>query len=219
MSIINDVYHESQTKATSRQNIIMNGFDLFATMGIDAVSMKLIADHSNITIRNLYRYYPSKESLIMDVAYYYISMFNNEHTITLDLSLPGYDLLRDVLEKQIEHKILTVENQKTLAFIAYFDIYLLKADMNHEAIKNYIEAYAPLLKGNLLKSTKIALLKGVEDKTLALSKEEVDYYLGYIFHSIMSLLSRIALKRYETDIQTYNFIEKHIMIILKHLRS
>lgn len=217
MSLLNSVYNESPTKARSREKIIATGFDLFAVNGIDAISMMRIAQTCDITIRNLYRYYPSKEAVIMDVAYMYISRFNNAHKITVDNELPGNELLRDVLEKQIEHKLLTEENHLVLAFIAYFDIYLLKADMTHQSIKNYITVYAPLLKENLLKSTRIALMKGVTDKTLNLTLEEVDYYLGYIFHSIMSLLSRIALKRYETDIQQYDFIQIHINIILDHL--
>lgn len=219
MSLLNDIYKESPTKAKSRHKIINNAFDLFSEQGFDSFSLIDIAEMSGVTIRNLYRYYSSKEAIITDVAYHFISMFNSAHPITLDNTLSGYEQLRDVLQKQIEHKLLSVENHTMITFIGYFDIYMTKSNIEHQAIKNYIKVYAPLLKENLLESAKHALIKGVKDSTLNLEMVEVDYYVGYIYHSLMSLMSRIAIKRYEIDIQQYDFIQKHIDVILHHLKK
>lgn len=219
MSLLNDIYKESPTKAKSRLNIVDNAFDLFSKEGFDSFSLADIAELSGITVRNLYRYYSSKEALITDVAYYYISMFNSEYPIILDHTLSGYDQLRDVLQKQIEHKILSVGNHIMITFLGYFDIYMTKSNFEHKAIKKYIDVYAPILKENLLESTKQALIKGVEDGTLILEMFEVDYYVGYIYHSLMSLMSRVAVKRYELEMQKYDFIQKHIDVILHHLKK
>lgn len=219
MSLLNNIYNESPTKARSRLKIVDNGFDLFSEEGIDAVSLSSIAEKSGITIRNLYRYYPCKESLITDVAYHYISIFNNVNKIVLNNDLSGYEQLKDLLEKQVGNKLLGEDNNKVLAFIAYFDIYITKSNIEHKAIKNYINVYAPLLKENILGSTKQALINGVEDNTLNLEMKEVDHYLGYIFHSTMSIVSRIALKRYEKDIQNFDFVQKHINLILHRLKK
>ena len=219
MILLNDIYKESPTKAKSRLKIIDNAFDLFSEQGFDSFSLKDIAEMSGITIRNLYRYYSSKEALIIDVAFHYISTFNSTHPITLDITLTGYEQLKDVLQKQIEHKLLSVENHTMITFIGYFDIYMTKSNLEHEVIKNYINVYAPILKENLLESIKQALIKGVKDNTLIIEMFEVDCYVGYIYHSLMSLMSRIAVKRYEIDIQQYDFIQKHINVLLHHLKK
>lgn len=219
MILLKDIYKESPTKAKSRLKIIDNAFDLFSEQGFDSFSLTDIAEMSGITIRNLYRYYSSKEALITDVAFHYISTFNSTHPITLNITLTGYGQLRDILQKQIKHKILSIKNHNVITFIGYFDVYMTKSNFEHEAIKNYIVVYAPLLKENLLESLKQALIKGVKDNTLILEIFEVDFYVGYIYHSLMSLMSRIAVKRYEVDIQQYDFIQKHINVLLQHLKK
>ena len=219
MILLSDIYKESPTKAKSRLKIIDNAFELFSKQGFDSFSLIDIAEISGITIRNLYRYYSSKEALITDVAFHYISTFNSTRPITIDITLTGYEQLRDVLQKQIEHKILSAENNTVIRFIGYFDIYMTKSNFEHEAIKNYMNVYAPLLKENLLESVKKTLIKGVKDNTLIIEMVEVDCYVGYIYHSLMSLMSRIAVKRYEINIQQYNFIQKHINVLLYYLKK
>jgi len=219
MSLINEIYNESPTKAKSRLKIIDNGFNLFAENGIDSISLANIAEVSGITIRNLYRYYSSKESLITDIAYYYISIFNSANKITVNKELNGYEQLKDVLEKQIEHKLLSDNNHVILSFIAYFDIYMTKSNVEHEDIKKYINIYAPRLKENVREGTKLSLIQGVKDGTLNIKMDEVDCYVGYIFHSLMSLLSRVSIKHYDTDFQKFDYVQKHIDVILLHLKK
>ena len=219
MDLLNDIYKESPTKSKSRLNIINNAYDLFSKQGFDLFSLSDIADMCGITIRNLYRYYSSKEALITDVAYYHISSFNINNPITLDNKLSGYEQLKDLLQRHIENKLLSDENNTEITFIGYFDVYMTKSNLEHEAIKNYINFYAPRLKEKLLESINQSLVKGVEDNTLNLKMSEVDCYVGYIYHSLMSLMSRIAVKRYEINIQKHDLIQKHIEIILDHLKK
>jgi len=219
MSLLNNIYNESPTKAKSRLKIIDNAFSLFSEEGIDSIGLARIADESSITIRNLYRYYASKESLVIDVAYHNISIFNSLNIIKLDNKLSGYEQLRDVLDQQIENKLLSEDNRKVITFISYFDVYMTKSNIEHEAIKHYIDVYSPLLRENLVANFKQALINGVKDNTLNLEMDEVDCYVGYIFHSLISLVSRMAIKRYEKEIQNYNFVQKHIDVLLNHLRK
>lgn len=219
MSLLSSIYKESPTKEKSRFKIIDNAYDLFSEQGFDSFSLIDIAEMSGITIRNLYRYYSSKEALITDVAFHYISTFNSTHRIIMDATITGYEQLRDVLQKQIEHKILTVENHDMITFIGYFDIYMTKSNLEHVSIKNYIKVYAPLLKENLLESIGQALINGAKDNTLIIEMTEVELYVGYIYHSLMSLMSRITVKRYEVDVQKYDFIQKHINVLLDHLKK
>ena len=173
MIMLNDIYKESPTKLKSRLKIIDKAFDLFSKQGFDSFSLTDIAELSGITIRNLYRYYSSKEALITDVAFHSISKFNSTHPITLDITLTGYEQLRDVLQKQIEYKLLSSENHAVMTFIGYFDIYMTKSNLEHEALKHYIAVFAPLLKENLLESIKQALIKGVKDNTIIIEIIEV----------------------------------------------
>lgn len=219
MHLLNDIYDESPTKSKSRLRIINHAFNIFSKQGLDTFSLVDIANSCGITIRNLYRYYSSKEALITDVAFHHISSFNDKNPITINKSLTGFLQLKEILQKQIEHKILSAENNTEITFIGYLDVYMTKADLKHKAIQNYINVYAPLLKMNLLESIKLSLIKGVKDKTINLEMSQVDCYVGYIYHSLMSLVSRIAVKRYEINIQKCDLIQKHIEILLKHLKK
>lgn len=219
MSLLNDIYKESPTKVKSRLKIIDSAFDIFSEEGIDYVSFQSIAEKSGITLRNLYRYYDCKESLIIDVAYHYITVLNSTNKITNDESLTGFEQLKDVLEKQIEKDMLSEKNNKVITFVSYFDLYMTNVNTEHKAIKKYINVYAPYIRNNLLEGIKEALTKGVKDDTLNLDAKDIDYYLGYIFHSLMSLSSRVKLKRHEKEIRDYNFIQLHIDIILVKLKK
>ena len=139
--------------------------------------------------------------------------------ITVNKELNGYEQLKDVLEKQIEHKLLSDNNHVILSFIAYFDIYMTKSNVEHEDIKKYINIYAPRLKENVREGTKLSLIQGVKDGTLNIKMDEVDCYVGYIFHSLMSLLSRVSIKHYDTDFQKFDYVQKHIDVILLHLKK
>lgn len=219
MILLNDIYSESPTKAKSRLKIVDTAFSLFTEDGIDSVSMTNVADSSEITLRNLYRYYPSKEALISDVAYHYISTFNNIHKVYVNESLSGYEQLRYILENQIKNDILAESNHKVITFIAYFNIYMTTSNDEHEAIKHYIKVYAPLLKDNILNSMRQALIKGIQDNTLDLEITEVDFHVGYIFHSLMSIISRVAVKRYDQVVNEFGFVHKQISVLLKHLKK
>ena len=78
---------------------------------------------------------------------------------------------------------------------------------------------SPLLKDNILNSMRKALIKGIHDNTLNLETTEVDFHVGYIFHSLMSIISRVAVKRYDQDIKEFGFVHKHINVLLKHLKK
>lgn len=219
MKILNEVYNESQTKIKSRLKILNTAFSYFSVNGFDDFSLTDIAEMSDITPRNLYRYYSSKEALITDVAFHSISQFNNTFPIIVDQTLSGYEQLKDLLQKQIEHKIISANSNNVITFIGYFDVYMTKANLEHESIINYIKVYSPILKENLLNSIKKALINGVTDKTLILQASEIEYYIGYIYHSLMSLMARVAVKHYELDVSKYDFIQMHINIILQHLKK
>ena len=219
MSLLNDIYKESPTKSKSRLKIIDNAFELFSEQGFDVFSLTDIALMSEITIRNLYRYYSSKEALITDVAFHYISTFNGEHPIICDVNLTGFKQLEDILQKQIKNNLLSIENNTMITFIGYFDVYMTKSNLEHEAIQNYIKVYSPLLKESLLKSIKQALINGSKDNSISIGITEVECYVGYLYHSLMSLLARVTVKRYEIDIQKHDYFQKHVDVLLQHLKK
>lgn len=87
---------------------------LFANRGFDAVKVSEIADRANVSMKTLYNYFPTKESLVLDEADELIeglatalrdrpTSMSITHTFvgTLEANMDGFDLLDDELAAHV----------------------------------------------------------------------------------------------------------------------
>jgi len=217
MNDINIFYNETPTRSKTRKSILSNSLELFASKGIESVSMAEISKLCGITTRNLYRYYSSKEFLVVDSTY---EIFFRSINTPLDTSfnqLTGIKQLK-VLMFNLIHLNQTKEDEIAFTkYIMYFDIYISTLSKDHPAFIKYTKEYLPLIESSKSTSIKNALKKGISDRSILINEEEITLYDTYITQSIFSLIMRINIKEYENESINPKLIYKHIEIILNHL--
>lgn len=217
MNDINYFYKESQTKARTRSNILSQSLIIFTLKGIESVTISEIAEACKITTRNLYRYYPSKEFIVIDCTYlsFYKSWIVN--SIVVNTSIPGIDQLKTFMLSIIYLKENKKRDTAFTKYIMYFDIYISTLSKTHPAFVKYTEEYLPFIEDKEAYFIKSALECGIKDGTINIKEEEIELYNTYILQSIFSILTRINIKEYENKKINESIIYKHIEIILEHL--
>ncbi|MBI9015208.1 MAG: TetR/AcrR family transcriptional regulator [Clostridiales bacterium] len=219
MKRIEDFYNESPTKTHTRHLIINTSVELFSESGMDAVSMVEIAKACKITTRNLYRYYPNKEMLVVDTAYHVITMSEHLDDITVNAEDSGYECVRKIIENIYKEDENLTLNFGIAKFIMYFDLYISKMDKSHPAFVLYTTRYVKAM--NLPIKTKLysALKKGIEDGSITIPISEIELYEEYIIQSLLSILLRVKIKEVENESINSSLVEKHIEVMLKYISS
>ncbi|MGL1892272.1 MAG: TetR/AcrR family transcriptional regulator [Spirochaetaceae bacterium] len=217
MEDINVTYKESQTKAKTRQTILSKSLNLFTSNSIESVSLVEIAKVCDITTRNLYRYYPSKEFLVIDCTYFCFYNSQLSNSFELDTSTTGLYQLKSIMISLINLKEDKTEDIGFTKYIMYFDIYISTLSKTHPAFIKYTKEYLPFIEEEDRYPIKSALMCGIKDGTINIKEEEIDLYDTYILQSIFSLLMRINIKEYENKKINESLVYKHIEIILEHL--
>lgn len=217
MNDINYYYSESQTKKKSREVILTKSIELFSLKGIDSISFSEISEVCEITKRNLYRYYPTKEDLVIDCVYYAFYRSYSKDIHTSDKDITGLDELKKILIGKLK-----LDSTKELEiiltrFIMFFDIYIASLGKDNPAFIKYISIYRQQIEDAESPAIKKALDKGIIDGTIKIKPEEIDIYDSYIKQSMFSILMRINIKEYENPSINIDLAKKHVEIILEHL--
>lgn len=107
-------------KARTREQIVEVARELFLAEGLIAVGMERIAERAETTRRNLYRHFPTKESLAYEVITQLFDGWNREQReIYARLEGSGGRRLADFLEALVE----TLDRQRPmLRFFGEFDV-------------------------------------------------------------------------------------------------
>jgi len=219
MKKIEEFYNESPTKTHTRYLIINTSIDLFSESGMDGVSMVEIAKACNITTRNLYRYYPNKEMLVVDAAYHVIITSEHIDDITVNTDDSGYECVKKIIENIYKEDENLSFNFKITKFIMYFDLYISKMDKSHQAFVLYTTRYVKAMNLPIKTKMSVALKKGIEDGSITIPISEIDLYEEYIIQSLFSILLRVNIKEVENESINSSLVEKHIDVLLKHITT
>lgn len=217
MRQIYDFYNDSKTKSKTRELLIINSLELFSTNGIDGISLGRIAEACDITTRNLYRYYPSKEYLVIDCAYHSFLRLNEYSHDIESINLTGIEYLKKLMLRMLHLKKNREDELNFIKFIMYFDIYIATLEKSHPAFVKYTEKYVPQIDEVNKTDIITALEKGIKDKTINIKNSEIALYDEYIVQSLFSINMRIIIKEYENRSINSSLADKHIEIILDHL--
>lgn len=218
MKLINDFYIESRTKSKSRTLIMEAATALFMQKGMERVTMTEIASECDMTLRNIYRYYETKEALIMDSAYY---MFSYKKYVRKNIATDNkkaIDLLRENLLKVFAVK----DNEENLRFVQYimhFDLFMTKLDKYHPALIRYQDVLRPEINDSLYIELSEYLNIGIEDGSIQISENEVDFYTVFISQSLFSLMMRVAMKKELNETINEKMIIKQIEMIIDYLKQ
>lgn len=209
MTKISEIYGDSATKSRTRNVILKTSLELFNNKGIDAVSMAEVAHHADVTVRTLFRYYSSKEFLVIDTLYTVLYDLVEKRALKRK-----YTSAKDELEVFLKEML---NPDYPVKFIMYFDIFISNIPKDHEAFKRYTEVYRPILEKRENNHLETIFNRGLEDGSLKLKRDEFSLWENYITQSTFALNMRVAIKEYENSAINKSLLDRHIEIILDYL--
>jgi len=163
-----------------RANLILKAAaNLFAEQGYDSVSINQIGFAAGVTGPAVYRYFPSKEALLVAI-YEHLYRRNGEG---LNAALSETAESRETLERLIDHQIeLAIEEAEKIRIVA--------AEERHLP-----EAEAEALSAQRRKALRIwtDVIRQVRDD---LGRDEVDATV----HAVLALINSISLRRNQSEV-------------------
>ena len=132
---------EPSWKAARRRRIIDTGFEMFSNRGIDLVSVDEIAGACGMTRATIYRYFPSKLDLVIEIG----AVKWKECIEEISMRYPSG--ATDSLNAR-EHFALLIdcfidlyrEKRELLRFNQYFNLYVKSAGATDEQMSSYMRA-------------------------------------------------------------------------------
>ena len=214
---IHDFYDESPTKMKTREKILEAAATLFIKNGIELVSMKEVALGGELTSRNLSRYYPGKEYLVVDVAYHLFYQFGISHGFVINEMDNGLKQLESYLDQLVDSETQGGSGESLVVFIMYFDLYLTKVPECHKAYQKYILEYVPIINQPGYQMLGAILRKGIGDGTIEADESELNQLCDYVLQSLVSITARALIKEKENKRINRTLITRHKQIILDYL--
>lgn len=218
MELLKNLYKDSPTKTKTRDRIIESAINLFAQKGMEAVLMKEIAIGCEITTRNLYRYYQNKELLIIDAAYVLFGNLSNRLVAEINQgSVP--EQLKEQLTKYFEVEKSENGGIRVTRFIMYFDLFIDKLDKENPAYIRYVNEYRDIINGEGYQILSDLLIRGVNDGSLNIDLEEVEFYVVYLTQSLVSIIMRTMVKESENPTINDSLVYKQIEVMVDYITN
>lgn len=151
-----------EKKIERRINMIIAAQKLFAKDGFEKTTMQKIADEAKVGVATLFRYFPHKEALIIEVIKMIIEKqvpyFENIYAT----DKPGIEKVDDVLTTYI--RFIFEENRNSIKLLESFELYIVFNKIELSLLEQIKQAYGEI--GNII--SKI-VKEGKEDGSIRLS--------------------------------------------------
>lgn len=208
-----------QQKASRIHDIVECSFGLFAEQGIESITMNEIARQAEIGVASLYRYFVTKEELVIQTAIYAwkmeLEIFKNVFSGEDYKSKKGLEQLRLLLETFLE---ALVTQRPFFRFIYYFDSYVKMENLKRDRLENYEEAIL-----EIKKIAVSAIQKGKKDgslgfnggKNLELKKSSDDELYFTIFHGFFSMAQKLSLSDEMLEMNLAVKPERQILLFIE----
>ena len=181
---------DGKKKTVRIERILDVAFELFATRGIEPVTMNDIAQKAKIGVASLYRYFETKEILVVKTVTYAWS--TRMEDVLPNLVKPkytnadGYSQLKVIFELFIK---LYEKQTAFLRFIYLFDAYAVKEKIPKESMTNY-ESKILLVKQII----SIAIQKGIDVGTINKKYGKTGDILYFtLIHTFFSTAQKLAI--------------------------
>ena len=218
---------DEKLKAARMSQIIQCSFDLFQENGIESISFNDIAFNSKIGVASLYRYFPSKNDLVIEVAIYAwkkeAEYFKQLYDSAEYKKLNGYQQLErlfGVFENVLQ------EHTGFFRFLTYFDVFVKKNKIKDDKLLVYestIRLFNKLVMDALKKGkldNSLNFSKSV-DSPFAASNDDEIYFT--IMHSLFGLSQKLAVSgdmlNMDKEVQSEVQIKLLIKIMLSSIKS
>ena len=200
MSQIETLEEEIDPQKNARiEKILSAAYELFSKRGIEDVAMTDIADRSKIGVASLYRYFETKEILVVKTATQ--AWENQMQDVLPSLLRPkyknssGYDQLQEIFTLFIK---LYEKETDFLRFIYLFDAFAVKEKIPKEAMANY-EAKILLVKQIISD----AIQKGFDDGSISFKYKDYGEMLYFtLMHTFFSVAQKLSLSGKMLDMDT-----------------
>ena len=191
---------DGKKKTVRIERILDVAFELFATRGIEPVTMNDIAQKAKIGVASLYRYFETKEILVVKTVTHAWS--TRMEDVLPNLVKPkytnadGYSQLKVIFELFIK---LYEKQTAFLRFIYLFDAYAVKEKIQKEDMTNY-ESKILLVKQII----SIAIQKGIEDGTINKKYGKTGDILYFtLIHTFFSAAQKLAISGNLLDMDSH----------------
>ena len=149
--------------ADKKKRILEQGFKIFSERTIEKVTMSDVADAAEIGIASLYRYYNTKQDLLLAInSWIWEDFMDNVSADKLEGAqydeMTGAEAFEDYLDIFID---LYLDHKDMLRFSQFFNVYLQSEDVPPEELKSFTHAVTAM--GNRFLET---WGKGMRDGTL-----------------------------------------------------
>ena len=171
--------------AAKNQQILENGFRIFAEQTIERVKMTDVAKAAGIGIASLYRYYKTKPELVMGISTWVWDNYGKASIRKMDevadrTAAEEFDFLLEVfLDLYSNHKDI-------LRFNQFFNVYLQSEGISEEKIRPYTDMILAL-------ETRFSetYRKGRMDGTLRTDMPEKEMFSAVV-HLMLAVVTRYA---------------------------
>ncbi len=178
---------DEREMAERRERMLRTGFRIFAERGIDPVSMQEIANSCQLGIATLYRYYPTKQALVIAIG----SRKWEEYIETVRRSRAGIGN-EDATAAEEMTVYLTAfidlyrDRKDLLRFNQFFNIYVQREGVTHDAMEPYQSAV-----GLMASRFHEIYRKALADRTLRTDVPETEMFSATL-HLMLAAVTRYA---------------------------
>lgn len=149
-------------KIERRNSMIVAAQKIFAQEGFEKTTMQKIADEANVGVATLFRYFPHKEVLIIEVIKMIIEKQVPYFEEIYASNKPGIEKVDDVLSTYI--RFISEENRDTIKLLESFELYIVFNVIELPLLEQIKQAYGSV-GGIILNIVK----EGKEDGSIRLS--------------------------------------------------
>lgn len=111
-----------QAKQKKRQQMLLTAKKLFTENGFERTSMQKIADDAGVGVATLFRYFPKKEFLIIEVIKEVIEEMVPKFEAIANANKSGYDKMEAIIDAYIQYIFST--NQQAVTLLDNFEYYM-----------------------------------------------------------------------------------------------
>lgn len=177
----------TQIKQNNISSAVDAGCELFRERGIDSVKMTEIARRAKIGIASLYRYFDTKEKLVIACA---VKMWEEvigkilpDYKSEEFLSLNGFERISRIFRV---YKTLCDEYKEFVKFVAVFDSYCLNNKVEPSKLADYEQIIT-----TLYRFFSDAFDCGVDDGSIKQGIDKKQYYLT-CNHALMAVVQKLV---------------------------
>lgn len=154
-----------QNNIQKRRQMLDAAKKLFMETGFEKTTMQKIADEAGVGVATVFRYFPKKEQLIIEVIKEVIEVMIPRFEVISTASLTGYEKMDAILDAYIDY--IFSPNREAITLLESFEYYYAYNPVEASSIKEIHETYT--IVGQIIDKT---IQEGIHDGSILLSAHE-----------------------------------------------